>query len=115
MEKKQGLIVCDECGQIMRKMEEILHDHVIAQDEEGNEITETYIECPRCGHHYTVIVEDRNVRLMVQKRRQLIRKIYRTSNRAIQDRLTEQERNLHEDIRERSEALKKKYLEGGVI
>lgn len=114
MEKRKGTIVCDSCGGEIGQIEG-LREQEIAQDEDGNDITEMYFECPRCGKHYTVMVIDRKVRLMIQRRKQLLRRIYRTMDETAQEKLTAEERALHEDIKARSDALREKHLGGGAI
>lgn len=119
MGRQKGEIVCDECGAVMEELNGLLRDHVIAQDEDGNEITERFFECPRCGHHYTVTVIDRNMRLMIQWRTQLKYRMNRIlknrGNKVVLQKLIDEDKAIQDDLKVRADALKKKYLEGGAI
>lgn len=119
MGRQKGEIVCDECGAVMEELNGLLRDHVIAQDEDGNEITERFFECPRCGNHYTVTVIDRNMRLMIQRRTQLKHRMNRIlknrGNKVVLQKLIDEDKAIQDDLKVREDALKKKYLEGGAI
>lgn len=116
MERQKSEIVCDECGAVIEELNGLLRDHVIAEDEDGNEITERFFECTRCGHHYTVTVIDRNMRLMIQRRTQLKHRMNRIlknrGNKVILQKLIDEDKAIREDLKARADALKMKYLEG---
>lgn len=106
-------IRCDKCGEEIGKPN--LKDRVIAKDKAGNAVIERFFECPACGTHYTVIVIDREMRLMIQKRVQLMKKI----NRMLQEgrskdriqKLLDAEKKLKEDLESQAGRLKKEYAE----
>lgn len=118
MGRGKSEIICDGCGVTIERTGELLREHVIAQDENGNDIVERFFECGHCGKHYTVTVIDRDMRLMIQRRVQLKRRmnmnLKRRGSKAALQKLIDEDRELQEDLKFTADALKKKYLEGGV-
>ena len=118
MERQMHEVVCDECGEKIEMDGQLLRERVIAQDEEGDNVTERFFKCPRCNHHYTVIVIDRKLKLMIQKRKQLMKRMKRAAKNRRQSevkRILQEDRDIAQDIRERAKVLKQKYLEGGIM
>ena len=109
MEKK---IICDKCKAEI-EMENLLKDRVIAKDKAGNAVMERFFECPFCGQHYTVTVIDREMRLMIQKRGQLMQKVNRMlkagGNRKRMQQLLDADAQLKKDLKSRADRLKEEY------
>lgn len=106
-------IICDRCGlEISEQIE--MHNRVIAQDEEGADVSETYFQCPACGKKYTILVTDRKLRLMIQKRVLYQKKIQRAKNRkdgtAMARNMRKHDR-IKEEILDRKEMLMQKYAD----
>lgn len=118
MNRQKSEIVCDNCGAIIETVKGLLREREIAKDEDGNDIVEQFFECGRCGQHYTVIVTNRDMRLMIQRRVQLKRRmnmnLKRNGSKAALQKLIDEDRELQEDLKYAADALKEKYLEGGV-
>ena len=114
-EKKERIIECDQCGAILENIGAELTDRVIAQDEEGNDVTERFFDCPFCGKHYTVTVIDRQMLLMIQERQQIARKVKRIlkqkGNPIVMQKLMEKDAALKEELLYRANFLKEKYKE----
>lgn len=107
-------IRCDKCRAPLSEETIDCHTRVLTLDEENNEIIESYFECPICGTHYTEIVTDRTQRLAIQKRVQLqiaVRNAIRIKRPGRAEKYKQKERELFEDIKERSEKLKEQYRE----
>lgn len=118
MERQMYEVVCDECGEKIEMDGQLLRERVIAQDKEGDDVTERFFECPHCGHHYTVIVIDRELKLMIQKRQQLQKRMKRAAKNRRQSevkQILQEDRDVEQDIKARAKTLKNKYLEGGVM
>lgn len=109
----EKVIVCDKCETEMEQDVLGAWDRVIAIDENGNDVVEKYFECHYCGAHYTVAVIDREIKLMIQKRRQIQKKIMLgRSNKAsefVLRRYQRQDEELKEEQRYRENVLKEKY------
>lgn len=111
MQKKE--IRCDKCGEEIGKPN--MKDRVIAKDKAGNAVMERFFECAACGTHYTVTVTDREMRLMIQKRGQLMLKVSRLlregGSKERMQKLLDADRKLKEDLKSRAEKLKGEYAE----
>lgn len=113
MEEKKE-IICDKCGAEI-EMKNLLRDRVIGKDEAGNAVMERFFECLDCGQHYTVMVIDREMRLMIQKRGQLMLKV----NSMLQEggskertqKLLDADKKLKEDMKSWADKLKEEYAE----
>lgn len=114
MEKKK--IICDKCKAEF-EMQNLLKDRVIAKDKTGNAVMERFFECPDCGTHYTVTVIDREMRLMIQKRGQLMKKVNRLlrsgGSKERMQQLLDADEKLKKDLKSRADRLKAEYA--GVI
>lgn len=107
-------IICKKCNAIFTPDMIEIQNRVITQDEEGNDISEQYFECPICGAHYIVTIMDRKQRLMTQKRRQfqtVIKNAIRAGKPARAQTYKEKERELAADLMQRAKMLKEKYRE----
>lgn len=110
---QKGIIICDECGVQIEKEQMEIWDRVIAIDEDGCDVVEQYFDCPHCGKHYTVTVIDRQQKIIIQKRRQVQKKINLCiknygANARIR-KYQEEERELHEEFKYRAKVLKERY------
>lgn len=110
---QEGIIICDVCrAQIEREQME-LWDRVIATDEDGFDVVERYFDCPHCGSHYTVTVIDRDMKLMIQKRQQLQKRIKNAirnrSSEYVMRKYAQQDEELKEELEYRAEVLKERY------
>lgn len=114
-EKEKRIIECDQCGAILEDIGAELQDRVIAEDEEGNAVTERFFDCPFCGRHYTVTVIDRQMRLMIQERQQIAKKVGRilrqNGNKIVMQKLMDKDAALKEELIYRASFLKEKYKE----
>lgn len=113
MEKKK--IICDKCGEEIGRMN-LLKDRVIAKDRAGAAVTERFFECPACRTHYTVTVTDREMRLMIQKREQLMKKVNSLlrvgGSKERMQQLLDADEKLKEDLKSRADRLKGEYAGG---
>lgn len=111
--EEKKIIECDQCGAILEDIGAELTERVIGEDEDGNEVTERFFECPFCGKHYTVTVLDRQMRLMIQERQQIAAKVRRIlkqrGNAIIMQKLIEKDTALKEELIYRANVLKEKY------
>lgn len=112
-EKEKRIIECDRCGSILEDIGAELTERMLAEDEEGNPVTERFFECPFCGKHYTVTVIDRQMRLMIQERQQIAAKVRRIlkqrGNKITLQKLIEKDEVLKEELIYRANVLKEKY------
>lgn len=112
--KAKKEIICDSCGAEVLGMGMKLADQVLAEDEAGNPVIERYFDCPNCGRHYTVTVMDREMRLMMQKRQQLQKRIARRLKdgaKAVAVKAQQEAaRELQDGLMQRASMLKEKYL-----
>lgn len=121
MERGENTITCDKCGAEIEKVEENLQHCVIGMDEEGQEIQETSFTCRSCGKKYTVIITDRKMRLIIEKRKTIRRNINRAAKRATKKtavatelmikKLMAEDEELRMQLKEMQEHLKEKYKE----
>lgn len=115
MEEKKE-IICDKCGAEI-EMKNLLKDRIIAKDKEGNAVMERFFKCQDCGEHYTVTIIDREMRLMIQKRGQLMKKINRLlregGSKERMQKLLDADEKLKKDLKSRTDSLKEEYA--GVI
>lgn len=121
MDRGENTIICDKCGAEIEKVEENLQHCVIGLDEEGQEIQETSFTCSSCGKKYTVIITDRKMRLIIEKRKTIRKKINRAAKRATKKNAVATERaikkmmaedeSLRIQLKEMQEQLKEKYKE----
>lgn len=115
MEEKKE-IICDKCSAAI-ETKNLLKDRVIAKGKGGNAVMERFFECPACGAHYTVTVIDREMRLMMQKRNQLMQKVNRLlrtgGSRERMQKLLDEDAQLKRDLKSRADRLKGEYA--GVI
>ena len=111
MEKE---MICNQCGGVI-EMEGALRDRVIAKDAAGNDVTERYFDCPICGKHYTVTVIDRDMRLLIQKRKQIqyrVNKLLKENgSRKKMQQLLDTDAELKDDLKHMAQKLKEEYEE----
>lgn len=114
MKEEKKEIICDHCGANILDMGMHLEERVLAEDEAKNPIIESFFNCPYCGKHYTVTVIDREMRLMIQKRQQLQKRIGRRLKdgaKMVSVRVQQEAvRELQDDLMHRAAMLKRKYL-----
>lgn len=72
-------IICDKCKLIISKFE--IKTHIITKDEKGIDVQESYFQCPTCGKKYTILISDRKLRLLIQKRVLCLKKIQKAKNK----------------------------------
>lgn len=72
-------IICDKCKLIISKFE--IKTRMITQDEKGIDVQESYFQCPTCGKKYTILISDRKLRLLIQKRVLCLKKIQKAKNK----------------------------------
>lgn len=110
---KNGIIICDECRAQIEQEQLEVRDRVIAKDEDGNDVVERYFDCPNCGRHYTVTVIDRQQKIIIQKRRQVQKKINlcvkNYGSKARIRKYQEEDKELHEEFKYRAKVLKERY------
>lgn len=74
MRMEQKIIICDACGKEI-DYKNTLSTRTIAKDAEKRDVIEQYFACPNCGAHYTVMVIDSKMKIMIQRRKQLQKQI----------------------------------------
>lgn len=101
------------------KMADIVENGQLTDEEQEDQLetatSERFFECPSCGAHYTVTVIDREMRLMIQKRSQLMKKVSRMlraggSKEQVQ-KLLDADKKLKENLKSRADRLKEEYAE----
>lgn len=107
-------IVCDKCGVIITNGKFAIKSRVLTKDENGDDVTEQYFECPVCGSHYVILIQNRHLKVTTQKRRQIQISIWaaeKLRNHKKAQAMKEKERELAEDMNKQAHALKEKYKE----
>lgn len=102
--------MCNECRYTFALKEESIETECIDID---RKIERQFFQCPRCGHKYTILISDPQMRDMINQRaviRDRIR-ILREHN-FTGDELAEQDEDLKNEIWERGQQLKKEYEKG---
>lgn len=106
-------IICDKCRTEMNEDTLEVWDRVIAKDENGFDVVERYFECYCCGEHYTVSVIDREMKLMIQKRRQVQKKISlgmrNKASEFVLRKYKQQDDDLKDELKYREKVLKERY------
>ena len=77
---EQKTIICDVCGKEIDYANTI-STRTIAKDAEGRDVIEQFFTCQSCGAHYTIMIIDSKMKIMIQKRKQLQNKV--PSNRPV--------------------------------
>lgn len=74
MKMEQKTIICDACG---KEIDYANTDstRTIAKDAENRDVIEQFFTCQNCGAHYTIMVIDNKMKIMIQKRKQLQKQI----------------------------------------
>lgn len=110
-------IYCDSCGMEIEQNEELIRKRVLARDEEGGNVEEKYFECANCGQHFTILVADHKTKIMIQRRMMIQMRLKSNSTRArrtsVRRQMLEEDEELKEAIKARSDMLKERYLEEG--
>lgn len=114
-------IECNECGAVIEQRKDLLQHQVIDKDDSGQDIQETFFTCQSCGAHYTVIITDRPMRLIIEKRKTIRKKIGRAmksctkknvvATRMQVDKLVAEDEELRKQLKKMSTQLKEKYKE----
>ncbi len=114
MEKEKKEIICDKCGFDILNMGMEIKEQILAEDEDGNPVIERFFDCQNCKKHYTVTVIDRKMRLMIQNRQMLQKRIARKLKDGAKISSLEiemkKERELQIALINRANMLKEKYL-----
>lgn len=107
------MIVCDKCKTESSPQDIKIERKVIGTDEEDDEVEEQFFTCPHCKQKYVFLVTDRKMRLMIQKRGQLLHKIARgRQNRAPEvlfHKWIAEDTALKNELLERSKKLKETW------
>lgn len=110
---QNGIIICDECRVQIEQEQLEVWDRVIAKDEDGNDVVERYFDCPNCGRHYTATVIDRQQKIIIQKRRQVQKRINlcvkNYGSKARIRKYQEEDEELREEFKYRAKMLKERY------
>lgn len=102
--------ICNECKNTFRIDEGSIEIECIDID---RKIERQFYKCPNCGHKYTILITDQQMRDMINQRaviRDRIR-ILREHN-FTGDELAEQDEDLKNEIWERAQQLKEEYEKG---
>ena len=105
--------MCNECRYTFALKEESIETECIDID---RKIERQFFKCPNCGHKYTILISDPQMRDMINQRaviRDRIR-ILREHN-FTGDELAEQDEDLKNEIWERAQQLKEEYDGKGTI
>lgn len=65
---------CNKCSTKI-EIARTTDSRIIARDRDGFAVTEQYFTCQNCGKHYTVYVNNRQMEMLMQKRRQIQKQI----------------------------------------
>ena len=104
-------ITCDKCGASFESGDIAIKSNVIGYDEDGD-VIEKYYDCPVCGEKYTITIMDRQQVLLIQKRKEMRRRIAHQKNCGRPDRVRkyiQKEKDLADAIKSRAEKSKEEY------
>lgn len=108
-------IFCDSCKELIHKAgqptEGFLRDRQIGKAD-GSPVIERFFECPHCGAHYTVTVIDRKMRLLMQRRIQIQRKVgeaLKAGNKKRAEKLMKETAEVKKQLKERADKMKEVY------
>lgn len=102
--------MCNECRYTFALKEESIKTECIDID---RKIERQFFKCPRCGHEYTIIITDPQMRDMINQRAVIRERIGMLRSHGFNgDELAEQDEDLKNEIWERGQELKKEYEKG---
>lgn len=101
-------IICDKCKAEFTEKDIKIKTGILEKDEQGYSVDITYFECPKCKAKYTVLIADRQLRLLIQKLRFLNDDIRKSPGSRKKH---EERKNITEQINKRKYKLKEKYKE----
>lgn len=74
--KRKPTCICNECE---KEFEYQIKHEVIAQDESGGDVVQSFIICPNCGARFNSYVDDSKYRRMLAHYRKLSRAVAKTA------------------------------------
>lgn len=99
--------MCNECRYTFALKEESIETECIDID---RKIERQFFKCPNCGHKYTILISDPQMRDMINQRAVIRERIgMLRSHRFNGDELAEQDEDLKNEIWERGQELKKEF------
>ena len=100
-------VMCNECRYTFALKEKSIETECIDID---RKIERRFFKCPRCGHKYTILISDPQMRDMINQRTVIRERIGMLRSHGFNgDELAEQDKDLAAQIFERAQELKKEY------
>lgn len=104
--------MCNECRYTFALKEESIETECIDID---RKIERRFFKCPRCGHKYTILISDPQMRDMINQRAVIRERIGMLRSHGFNgDELAEQDEDLKNEIWERAQQLKEEYEKGSL-
>ena len=104
-------VMCNECRYTFALKEESIETECIDID---RKIERQFFKCPNCGHKYTILISDPQMRDMINQRTVIRERIGMLRSHGFNgDELAEQDEELKNEIWERAQQLKAEYEKGG--
>ena len=103
-------IMCNECRYTFAMKEESIETECIDID---RKIERQFFKCPNCGHKYTILISDPQMRDMINQRTVIRERIGMLRSHGFNgDELAEQDEELKNEIWERGQQLNAEYEKG---
>lgn len=105
--------MCNECRYTFALKEESIETECIDID---RKIERQFFKCPSCGHKYTILISDPQMRDMINQRAVIRERIGMLRSHGFNgDELAEQDEDLKNEIWERGQQLKEEFNSKGMI
>lgn len=99
--------MCNKCRYTFALKEESIETECIDID---RKIERQFFKCPNCGHKYTILISDPQMRDMINQRAVIRERIGMLRSHGFNgDELAEQDEDLKNEIWERGQELKKEF------
>ena len=106
-------VICNECKNTFRIDEGSIETECIDID---RKIERQFLKCPNCGHKYTILISDTQMRDMINQRAVIRERIGMLRSHGFNgDELAEQDEELKNEIWERGQQLKEEYDGKGTV
>lgn len=102
--------ICNKCNKIFALKSDVIKEECINTEKK---IERRFFRCPRCGHKYTILISDPQMRDMINQRAVIRERIGMLRSHGFNgDELAEQDEELKNEIWERGQQLKEEYEKG---
>ena len=105
--------ICNKCNKIFSLTNDIIKTECVNAEKK---IERRFFQCPRCGHKYTILISDPQMRDMINQRAVIRERIGMLRSHGFNgDELAEQDEDLKNEIWERAQQLKEEYDGKGTV